>query len=260
MADSYTLPLSGKVAVVTGGSRSIGEGIAIELAKRGASVVITYASAGSEAHVKEICTRIEAFPHKPSAHSIRVDLSVPSAPEVVTSSLVAWRGKDLSIDILVNNAGGGDPKSLKDVTIEDYDSIFNLNVRGVVFLTQALLPYINQNGRIINIGSVGARSPFKNLSLYSASKAALEGLTRCWAAELGHKGTTVNCVSPGPVMSPLLEKMPQNLVEMQKARTPIGNRMGTIEEIAHIVAFLASQDSSWITGQTINASGGYSVY
>ncbi|KAI1819651.1 3-ketoacyl-acyl carrier protein reductase [Xylaria intraflava] len=260
MADDYALPLSGKVAVVTGGSRSIGEGIAMELARRGATVIITYVSAGSEVLAKEICARIEALPHRPSAHSIRVDLSSLSAPEIVTSSLLKWRGKGLAIDILVNNAGVENVRSLGEIAVEDYDTVFNLNVRGVILLTQALLPYFNKNGRIINIGSVGGRAAFKNLSLYCSSKAALEGLTRCWAAELGRDGTTVNCVSPGPVASALLDNIPQDLVEMQKSITPLGNRLGTLEEIANVVVSLASKDGAWITGQVISASGGYAVY
>ncbi|KAI1421971.1 3-ketoacyl-acyl carrier protein reductase [Xylaria sp. FL1777] len=259
MAD-YALALSGKVAIVTGGSRGIGEGIAMELARRGATVIITYVSARSETRVKEICARIEALPHKPSTHLIQVDLSILSAPELVTSSLLAWRGRDLSIDIVVNNAGVENVKSLEEIGVEDYDTIFNLNVRGVVLLTQALLPYLAKNGRIINIGSVGGRSAFKSLSLYCASKAALEGLTRCWAAELGGNGTTVNCVSPGPVASELLDNIPQDIVERQKATTPLENRLGTVEEIANIVAGLAGRDGAWITGQVISASGGCAVF
>ncbi|KAI0534587.1 3-ketoacyl-acyl carrier protein reductase [Xylaria digitata] len=259
MAD-YALPLSGKVAVVTGSSRSIGEAIAMELARRGATVVITYVSARSEVRVKEICARIEALPHKPSAHFIQVDLSTLSAPEQVTSSLLAWRGKDLSIDIIVNNAGVERVKGLGEISVDDYDTVFNLNVRGVILLTQALLPYLNKNGRIINIGSVGGRSAFKDLSLYCASKAALEGLTRSWAAELGGNGTTVNCVAPGPVASELLDNIPKEIVEMQKATTPLGNRLGTAEEIGNVVAGLAGRDGAWITGQVISASGGWAVY
>lgn len=139
--------------------------------------------------------------------------------------------------------------------VSDYDSVFNLNARGVILLTQALLPYLSSNGRIINIGSVGGRSAFKSLSLYCASKAALEGLTRCWAAELGGNGTTVNCVCPGPVQSELLDNIPKDIVEKQKASTPIQGRLGTVEEIANVVAGLAGKDGAWITGQTISASG-----
>ncbi|KAJ3572278.1 hypothetical protein NPX13_g5106 [Xylaria arbuscula] len=259
MAD-YSLPLSNNVALITGGSRGIGEGIAMELAKRGASVIITYVSSKSEARVKKICASIEALPHKPSARRLQVDLSSLTAPEVVTSSLLEWRSKDLKLDILVNNAGTEKVKDLGEIDVSDYNAVFNLNVRGVILLTQALVPYLADNGRIINIGSVGGRSAFKSLSLYCASKAALEGLTRCWAAELGGNGTTVNCVCPGPVQSELLDNIPKDIVEKQKASTPIQNRLGTVEEIANIVAGLAGRDGAWVTGQTISASGGWAVY
>ncbi|KAK5624838.1 hypothetical protein RRF57_000554 [Xylaria bambusicola] len=227
----------------------------MELARRGATVVITYISTKSETRVKEICARIEALPHKPSAHGIQADLSSLTGSELVTSSFLAWRGNSPSIDILVNNAGVETVRDLGQITINDYDTVFNLNVRGVILLTQALLPYIAKNGRIINVGSVGGRSAFKSLSLYCASKAALEGLTRCWAAELGSSGTTVNCVCPGPVQSELLDNIPQDIVERQKATTPLGNRLGTIEEIANVVAGLAGKDGAWITGQVISVSG-----
>ncbi|KAI0412141.1 3-ketoacyl-acyl carrier protein reductase [Xylaria grammica] len=260
MAD-YALPLSGKLAVVTGGSRGIGEAIALELAARGASVVITYVSARSEARVKEICARIEALPHKPAAHSIRVDLSTLEAPETVVASLRAWRGdNDLAVGILVNNAGVENVRGLGEITVADYDAVFNLHVRGVILLTQALLPYLAKNGRIINIGSVGGRSAFQRLGLYCASKAALEGLTRCWAGELGANGTTVNCVCPGPVASELLDNVPKEIVDGQKATTPLEKRLGTVEEIANVVAGLAGRDGAWITGQSISASGGWAMY
>ncbi len=173
----------------------------------------------------------------------------------MTSSLLAWRGQDLSIDIIVNNAGVESVKGLAEIGVSDYDAVFNLNVRGVILLTQALLPYLAKNGRIVNIGSIGGRSVSENLSLYCASKAALEGLTRCWAAELGGNGTTVNCVCPGPVASELLDKIPKYLVERQKEITPIENRLGTVEEIANVVAGLAGRDGAWITGQAISVSG-----
>ncbi|KAI3317059.1 3-ketoacyl-acyl carrier protein reductase [Xylariaceae sp. AK1471] len=256
----YALLLSGKVAVVTGASRGIGEGIAIELAKRGATVVITYVSAKSETRVREISEKIQALPHKPSVHATRVDLSTLDGPEVLVSNLLAWSGKNLAIDILVNNAGLEKVKALGEIEVDDYDAVYNLNVRGVILLTQAILPYLAKNGRIINIGSVGGRAAFKSLSLYCSSKAALEGLTRCWAAELGGNGTTVNCVNPGPVQSELLDNIPKDIIEMQKATTPLQNRVGTVEEVANVVASLAGNDGAWITGQVISASGGWAVY
>ena len=127
-------------------------------------------------------------------------------------------------------------------------------------MSQAVTPYLGRDGRIINIGSVGARCGFKELSLYCSSKAAVEGLTRVSAAELGPKGHTVNTVNPGPVQTDLLDKIPPDIVAMQKSQTPLENRLGRTDDIAQIVAFLAEEGSRWITGQTISASGGWAMY
>ncbi|KAI1259111.1 3-ketoacyl-acyl carrier protein reductase [Xylariaceae sp. FL1019] len=254
------LPLKDKLAIITGGSRGIGEGIALELAERGANVVITYVSERSKQRVGKTCTRITSLPHKPSAHSMRVDLSTISGPTALKDGLLSGNNGNLKVNILINNAGLEKVKPLGEIEVEDYDAVYNLNVRGPMLLTQALLPYFAPQSRIINIGSVGGRSAFKDLSLYCSSKAALEGLTRCWAAELGYNGTTVNCVNPGPVQSELLDNIPKDLVEMQKATTPLQNRLGTIDEIAKVVAGLAGPDGAWITGQVISASGGWAVY
>jgi 3-oxoacyl-[acyl-carrier protein] reductase len=151
-------------------------------------------------------------------------------------------------------------RPLVEIRPEDFEFVYNLNVRAPVLLTQAVLPYLPRNGRVINIGSVGARAGFSNLSLYCSSKAALEGLTRAWAAELGHNGTTVNCVNPGPVQSDMLDNIPKDIVEGQKKGTPLENRLGTKEEIADVVAWLAGPDSRWVTGQSLSVSGGWDMY
>ncbi|KAI2620769.1 NAD(P)-binding protein [Hypomontagnella submonticulosa] len=257
---NYALPLSGKVAIVTGGTRGIGEGIALELANRGATVIITYVSQNSDARAKKICETIESLPHKPRAHAVRADLSTLDGPQAIINNLLEWSGNNLKIDILVNNAGVENVKRLEALTIDDYNLIFDLNVRGTVFLTKAVLPYLNAYGRIINIGSIGSRGGYANFCLYGASKAALEGLTRSWATELGHNGTTVNSVNPGPVESDMLANVPQDFVQFQKEHTPVEKRLGTTAEIGNIVAALCGKDGSWITGQTISASGGYDFY
>jgi 3-oxoacyl-[acyl-carrier protein] reductase len=127
-------------------------------------------------------------------------------------------------------------------------------------MTQAVVPHLRAPGRIINISSVGARHGFKDLSVYCSSKTALEGLTRCWAAELGSAGHTVNAVNPGPVQTALMENIPKDYIEMQKAQTPVQQRVGTVDDIAQIVAWLASEESRWVSGQVLSASGGWATY
>lgn len=148
-------------------------------------------------------------------------------------------------------------RPLADVTPEFYDQVFNVNVRAALFLTKEIQPFLQPKGRIINISSIAARSGRPQESVYAASKAALEGLTRSTAGELGISGTTVNAVSPGPVPSDMLDShVPAEVLKVVVERTPLEKRMPTEEEIPNIVAWLASPAASWVTGQCINATGG----
>ncbi|RGP77037.1 3-oxoacyl-acyl-carrier- reductase [Fusarium longipes] len=260
--DSQYVPqtLKGKVAIITGASRGLGAGFAYELAKRGAKIVATYTSPSSEKLVSELSERIASLDPPSQCIGVKADLKEESSPaEIVRHSVAAFGAQ---IDILVNNAGMEIVKPYTDFTVSDFDSIFYLNVRAPLLLLQAVKPYLptSGGGRIINISSVGARCGFKNLSLYCASKAALEGLTRSWAAELGVDGHTVNAVNPGPVQSDLLNNIPREIVEMQKNQTPAGNRLGEVDDVSQIVAWLASEESRWITGQALSASGGLEMY
>lgn len=151
-------------------------------------------------------------------------------------------------------------KSIQDITPEHFEEVFHLNVRAPLLMIQAVLPRLRRPGRIISISSVGAREGYPGIGTYAASKAALEGYTRSWAVELGLDGTTVNAVNPGPVASEMLDQVDPKTVDSQKQKTPIEHRVGTAEEIAEIVAFLAEPRSSWVTGQCISASGGYHTY
>lgn len=190
----------------------------------------------------------------------RGDLSSPSTPAALVSAAVSAFGP--RIDILVNNAAVEVVKPLADLTALDFDRAYHVNVRAPLLLTQAVAPHLPQEGggRIINISSVGGRAAFANLSLYCSSKAALEGVTRSLAAELGPKGHTVNAVNPGPVQSDMLANIPADLVALQKRTTPMQHRLGEVDDVAQIVAWLASDDSRWVTGQTISASGGLAIY
>lgn len=224
-------------------------------------VCITYVSDNSKLLVEELRAKISQLPHKPIAWTCQADLSTTTGAQEVISQLKAYIGNDnLQIHILVNNAATEMVNNMQSVTLENYNEVFNLNVRGLMLMTQAVVPYLAPKGRIINLSSVGARSSFKGVSLYSASKAAVESFTRTWASELGGDGTTVNAVAPGPVPSDMLDNIPKELAEMQKTTTPIEQRLGTTEEIARIVGWLAGPDASWVSGQVISASGGWSMY
>jgi 3-oxoacyl-[acyl-carrier protein] reductase len=190
----------------------------------------------------DVARRLRDLPKRPNFLTVPGDIGKVEDPENIIGACKVWRsrsGTELKIDILVNNAGVEVVKGLGSITPEDYNTVYDLNVRGTILMTQAVLPYLPPGGRIINISSAGSRAGFKDLSLYCSSKAAIEGLTRCWAAELGHNGTTVNAVNPGPVESEMLANIPKDIVEGQKKATPIENRLGTVEEVAAVVGWLA---------------------
>ena len=219
---------------------------------------MTFTSASSEKSVDELVKRVEQLENGSAAAKIQVDLrQVDAAKTIVQASRSAFGDH---IDILVNNAGVELVKGLGDISVDDFSYVYDLNVRAVLLLSKEVLPFLRAPGRIINISSVGARSGFKELSLYCSSKAAVEGMTRCFAAELGPQGHTVNTVNPGPVRTDVLDGIPKDIIEMQKKLTPVENRLGTTDDIAQIVAFLAEENSRWITGQALSASGGFSMY
>lgn len=207
----------------------------------------------------ELAASIAALEPPSECIGVRVDLrEESSAAEIVRQSVAAFGPR---IDILVNNAGAEMVKPCTETTASDFDSIYHLNVRAPMLLLQAVKPHLpGSGGRIINVGSVGARHGFAGLSLYCSSKAALEGMTRCWAAELGGGRHTVNTVNPGPVQSDMLDKIPRDIVGMQKAQTPVESRLGNVDDVAQVVAWLASEESRWVTGQAISASGGWAMY
>ncbi|KAI5889412.1 NAD(P)-binding protein [Schizophyllum commune H4-8] len=259
MTSPTHLPLAGRVAIVTGASRGIGEHIAFELAKRGAKVMITFTSDSSQKRADDLVARIAALNNGSAAATVKADLRLlPSSQQIVDATLTAFSTQH--IHILVNNAAVEFQKPAIDVTPEDYASLFDINVRGAYFMSQAVARVLGDHGRIVNLSSIAGRAASQGFSLYCASKAALEGMTRAWAVELGLQGHTVNVVAPGPVQSDMLDKVPAELKNYQKAHTPMERRFGTGDDIAQIVAWLAEESSRWITGQTISATGGYAMY
>jgi 3-oxoacyl-[acyl-carrier protein] reductase len=214
-----------------------------------------YTSPKSGKLTEEIASKIKSLDNGSASTTVQADLSKLDAPEkIVAATREAFGDK---IDILINNAGVLSNKSVADMTAEDYAAIFDVNVRAPFLLTGAVVPHLRAPGRIINMSSIGARTGVANLSLYCSSKAAIEGMTRALAMELGEAGHTVNAVAPGPTESDMLGDVPKDVVQAQLKLTAVERRVGTADDIARIVAFLCGEDSKWVSGQTISASGGF---
>ena len=243
--------LNGKVAVVTGASKGIGAAIAEELAREGASVVVNYASSGAQADA--IVTKIEAAGG--TAKAVRADVSKPAEAKNLVKTAVAEFGK---VDILVNNAGVYEFLPLESITEKHFDRMFDLNVRGLIFATQAAAGAFGEGGgSVINIGSVASQLAPPYASVYSATKGAVDVLTKSLASELGPKKIRVNALLPGPVETEGTAAMPEfePMVARTLPDTPLG-RVGQPRDIATVASFLASEDAGWITGQIIQAAGG----
>ncbi|WP_027534520.1 SDR family NAD(P)-dependent oxidoreductase [Bradyrhizobium sp. WSM3983] len=240
--------LEGKTALVTGGSRGIGAAIAKRLAADGARVAITYARGADAA--ASVVKAIESAGGKVIA--IQADAIDPKAVQAAVDETVGALGK---LDVLVNNAGTAIPKKFEETTLEELDQVINLNIRGVFIATQAALKRMNDGGRIISIGScVGERMMTPGLVPYSATKAAIRMFTQGLSREVGDRGITVNNVQPGPIDTDL-NPASGDWATPQKAATAL-NRYGKVEEVAALVAFVASPEASYITGANLTVDGG----
>lgn len=246
-------PLSGKVAVVTGASKGIGASIARHLADAGASVVVNYASSksGAEKVVADI-TRNEG-----KALAVQADVSKPEDIQRLFAETKKAFGR---VDILVNNAGIYEFSSLEEVTPEHFHKHFNLNVLGLLLTTQAAVKHFGgDGGNVINISSVVATTPVAGASVYSATKAAVDSITRSLAAELGPKNIRVNAINPGMVETEgtHAQGIPESDFRKQiESQTPLG-RIGQPDDIGPAAVYFASSDSKWVTGQTLHVAGGY---
>jgi 3-oxoacyl-[acyl-carrier protein] reductase len=240
--------LEGKSALITGGSRGIGAAIAKRLASDGAAVAITYAKDASSANA--VLKAIEGSGGK--AIVIQADSVNAEAIKAAVAKTVAEFG---SLDILVNNAGTAIPKPFEEATIEEFDHVLNLNVRSVFITTQAALKHMNKGGRIIMIGScVGERMMTPGLASYSATKGAVKMFTQGLSREVGDRGITVNNVQPGPIDTDL-NPASGDWATPQLSLTAL-NRYGTVDEVAALVAFVASPEAGYITGANLTIDGG----
>jgi 3-oxoacyl-[acyl-carrier protein] reductase len=240
--------LSKKVALVTGASRGIGAAIAKRLAADGASVAFTYAKDADAA--SSVVRAIEQAGGK--ALAIQADAADAAAVQGAVEKAVATLGR---LDVLVNNAGTAIAKKFEETTLEELDRLIDINLRGTFVATQAALKHMNNGGRIIMIGScVGERMMTPGLVPYSATKGAIKMFTQGLSREVGDRGITVNNVQPGPIDTDLNPATGDWAVP-QKAVTALG-RFGTVDEVAALVAFIASPESSYITGANLTVDGG----
>ncbi|GAB3391191.1 SDR family oxidoreductase [Amycolatopsis echigonensis] len=244
-----------KIALVTGGSKGIGRAIATRLAHDGALVAVHYGS--DEAAAKETVSAIEA--NGGQAFAVQATLGTDGDAATLLDRLASElreRTGEVALDILVNNAATG-AGSITTATTEDFDRVFAVNVKAPFFLVQRLLPVLRDGGRIVNISSADTRIALPFELAYSMTKGALDVFTRSLAQELGQRGITVNGVAPGP--TPTDRTAPMFADERMRAGTAAASALRRVAEpadIADVVAFLASADSRWVTGQVIDATGG----
>lgn len=242
--------LTDKVALVTGASGGIGRSVSIALAKAGADVVINYS--GNLAKAEEVQKEVEALGRK--AMVIKADISSADEVSAMMKAAVKSFGK---IDILVNNAGITRDGSLLMMKEEDWDAVLNTNLKGVFLCTKtaAKLMLKKKYGRIINIASVVGLIGNAGQANYSAAKAGVIGLTKTSARELAARNITVNAVAPGFIRTKMTDVLPEEVKESMLSQVPLA-RLGTPDEVADAVLFLASDRASYITGQVISVNGG----
>ena len=243
-----TRTLAGKVAIVTGASKGIGAGIALRLAADGAAVVVNYARASGDAEA--VVQRITAAGGQ--AVAVQADLAQVDAAQPLVDAAVRAFGR---LDILVNNAGVYASDSLDDLTAESFAWHFNLNVRGLLLMTQAAARVLPAGGVVVNISSGLATSPLPSVHVYSASKGAVNTLTRSLAMELGPRQVRVVGIAPGFVKTEGNATSAAGMDELFSGKTPLA-RVGQPADIANAVAFAVSQDAAWVTGSTLDVAGG----
>lgn len=245
-----------RVALVTGASRGLGQAIALRLAKDGMMVAVHYGK--NQAAAEEVVAKIESLGGE--AFAIQAEISqVPSIKAMYEQldAQLTQRTGTARFDVLVNNAGTAIAKPIEEWTEAEFDYQFNLNVKGMFFMTQMAMPRMNDNGRIINLGTGLTRFSYPVYAVYAASKGAVDVLTQHLAVVMGERGITVNTLAPGAIDTDLNAGWLRS-EEGRSQTMAISSikRIGMPDDIADVASFLAADDSRWVTGQRIEASGG----
>lgn len=240
--------LRSKVAIVTGGSKGIGQAICEALAREGAAVVVNYGQDAAAADAVVASIRSNGG----RALAVKVDLARPAEiPKLFAAASNEFGG----VDILVCNAGVSAIVPLRDTTESEYERIYSINVRSTLFLLKEAATSLRENGRVITLSSSIVTNPRDGVAMYASSKAAIKVMTEVAAIELGPRGITANCVLPGLVETPMVKNMPAAYKKIVADSSPF-QRIGMPDDVAGIVAFLASDAARWVTGQSIVANGG----
>ncbi|GAB3669805.1 beta-ketoacyl-ACP reductase [Halopiger thermotolerans] len=245
-------PLAGRTCVVTGASRGIGRGIATELGRYGATVIVNYRSSESAAHA--VADTITDADTEGIAYPIQADVTDRDEIDAMRDTVTDAVG---SIDVLVNNAGITCDRTFAKMTSEDWRRVLDVSLHGTFNCTKAFYDDLEaaDNGRIITISSVIGKQGNVGQANYAAAKSGLFGFTRSLALELADSGTTANCIAPGFTRTEMVEAIPDHIQDELRAEIPL-ERFATIDEIASLVRYLASEEASYITGEVIDVNGG----
>lgn len=252
--------MAGKIALVTGGSRGLGKDSALALAKKGFDVILTYQTKKEMAD--EVVTAIEALGRK--AVALSLDIASTAGFDQFTTevqAVLATRFAGAKLDALVNNAGIGINQSFETTTEETLDAMTNIHFKGPYFLTQKLLPLLNDGSSVVNTSSGLARFSFAGYSAYGAMKAAIDSLSRYQAMELGSRKIRVNSIAPGAIATDFGGGAVRDVADLNEhiaSGTALG-RVGLADDIGSVVAFLCSEESKWINAQRIEVSGGFRI-
>lgn len=243
---SFTARLTGRVAVVTGGGTGIGRAAAEAIANQGAKVLIV---GRREEPIKKLADQYNG-----SMRYLQADISQPASSQKIVDATLDNFGR---LDILVNNAGTATIKPLVDITDDEIEQMLAVNIKGLLALSRDAIPALQENqGNIINISSVAAQSAVPGFAAYAATKSAIDRITKILSTELGPLGIRVNAVSPGLTQTDMLAASPQEVIDKMVVEATALRRLGTPEDVAQSISWIAGDDAGWVTGQIIQASGG----